>query len=198
MENEKKKLILISAPPACGKNYVSELICSALKNISYVDKDDLADLLRCSFTLCGEKLDMDGEFYLKNLRSVEYDTLLKISFSALRFNKHVLVNAPFVREVRDLKYMADLKDRAHKCGAELVVIWVCAPVEVCYERMKKRNSDRDTLKLLAWDEYVKKIDYSAPYSLEEKRAVDKLFVFDNTNAVSAQKSLNYLIEELDK
>lgn len=86
----KKKLILVSAPPACGKNYVSELICGALKNIAYIDKDDLADLLRCSFTLRGEKLDMDGEFYLKNLRSVEYATLLRIAFSSLRFTDSYL------------------------------------------------------------------------------------------------------------
>ena len=155
----RKKLILVAAPPACGKNFVSELICTKIKNIAYLDKDDLADLLYCSFTLCEQKIDMDGEFYLKNLRSAEYETLLRLAFSSLRFETLVLVNAPFLKEVRDVEYMRTIKERAMTLGAELVVIWVNTPIEVCYERMKKRNSNRDLLKLLEWSEYVKKVDY---------------------------------------
>lgn len=192
----KKKLILVAAPPACGKNYVSELICNALRNIAYVDKDDLADLLRCSFALSGEQLDMDGEFYVKHLRPVEYATLLRISFSTLRFTNCVLVNAPFVKEVRSIEYMRTLKERVASMGAELVVIWVTAPIEVCYERMKKRNAERDVLKLSTWQEYVKNIDYNAPYTLQETNAVDKLFIFDNANKITAQESLKYILEGL--
>ena len=33
----KKKLILVAAPPACGKTYVSELLAKALKNTVYLD-----------------------------------------------------------------------------------------------------------------------------------------------------------------
>lgn len=57
-----KRIILVVAPPACGKNYVSELICDALGNVSYFDKDDLSILLRRSFELCGESIDMDGDY----------------------------------------------------------------------------------------------------------------------------------------
>lgn len=192
----KKKLILVAAPPACGKNFVSELICGEIKNITYLDKDDLVDLLYCSFNLREEKIDMDGEFYVKNLRSAEYDTLLRLAFSALRFETLVLVNAPFIKEVRDVEYMRALKERTKALGAELVVIWVTAPIEVCYERMKKRNSNRDLLKLLEWHEYVKKVDYSAPYILQQSSAVDKLYVFDNTNSTMVEKSLKYILKKL--
>ena len=67
-----KKMILVAAPPACGKNYVSELICNAVGNISYFDKDDLNPLLRKSFALCKENVDMDGEFYLENEKPAYY------------------------------------------------------------------------------------------------------------------------------
>ena len=40
-------------------------------------------------------------FYLKNLRSAEYATLFDLAFSALRFSDLVLVNAPFLKEIRD-------------------------------------------------------------------------------------------------
>ncbi len=191
-----KKLILVAAPPACGKNYVSQLLCNRLKSVAYMDKDDLSGLVRCCFTHSGEKLDMDGDFYLENLRSVEYETLMRMAFSALRFEEFVVVNAPFLKEVRNVQYMRGLKQRAATMGAELILIWVSAPAAVCYDRMKQRNSDRDSLKLLDWQEYVKKIDFNTPNELVEANGVDQLFVFDNTNAETGQESLRYILEKL--
>ena len=191
-----KKLILVAAPPACGKNYVSELLCNRLKSVAYMDKDDLAGLLRCCFTHSGEKLDMDGDFYLKNLRPAEYETLMRMAFSALRFEKSVVVNAPFLKEVRDALYMRKLKAQAAAMGAQLILIWVTAPAEACYERMKQRNSDRDSLKLLDWKAYLQTIDFSVPNELVEANGVDQLFVFDNTNAETGQESLRYILEKL--
>ncbi len=190
----KKKLILVAAPPACGKTYVSELIARSVGHIVYLDKDDLADLVRRSFELCGESLNMDGEFYSKNLRPYEYSTILHIAFSTLRFEELVLLNAPLSREVRDGEYMHSLKERAASLDAELVLIWVTAPLDVCYERMKKRNSDRDTLKLENWDEYVKKIDYTAPTKLIDDEAVDRLIVFDTANDDTFASSLEKTLE----
>ena len=194
----KKKLILVAAPPACGKTYVSEFISRSVEHIVYLDKDDLADLLRRSFELCGEKLDMDGQFYVENLRSVEYSTILHIAFSTLRFEDLVLLNAPLSKEVRDSDYMRSLKKRAASLDAELVLVWVTAPPKVCYERMKKRNSDRDTLKLQNWDEYVKKIDYSAPTKLMEDKAVDSLIVFDAADDKAFAESLEKALEIIRK
>lgn len=194
----KKKLILVAAPPALGKNYVSELICDKLKSVAYIDKDDLADLLHCYFSLNDEKIDMDGDFYLKNLRSAEYSTLFHLAFSALRFERFVLINAPFLKEVRDIEFMRTLKKRANECGADLVVIWVTAPIDVCYERMKTRNSNRDTIKLSRWQEYIRQTDYSTPGVLKEVNAVDDLFVLDNTSKETAIKSVSYIIGKFEE
>jgi predicted kinase len=141
---------------------------------------------------------MDGDFYLKNLRSAEYSTLFNLAFSALRFERFVLINAPFLKEVRDIEFMQTLKKRSNECGADLVVIWITAPIDVCYERMKKRNANRDTLKLSKWQEYIKQTDYSTPSVLEEINAVDGLFVFDNTSEKTAIKSVNYIIGKLEE
>lgn len=191
-----KKLILVAAPPACGKNYVSELICKALGNVSYFDKDDLSILLRRSFELCEENINMDGQFYLENLRSAEYATLFNLAFSALRFSNSVLVNAPLLKEIRDTKYMSELRQRAAQLGAELILVWVVASSSVCYERMKARNSDRDAMKLAQWEEYLRKTDYSLPSSLKTSGAVSELFIFDNENNETATKSLKKLLDIL--
>lgn len=194
----KKKLILLAAPPACGKNYVSELLCNAMGSVAYFDKDDLAPLLRRSFALCGEAVNMDGKFYSQNLRSYEYETLMRLAFSALRFSDKVLVNAPLLKEVRDEEYMRSLKKRAEELDAELILVWVSASTESCRRRMQARNSDRDRNKLADWDAYVQGIDYSAPQMLEECGAVDKLLVFDNEDAETAKASLLKIMERLEE
>lgn len=185
----KKKLILVASPPACGKTYVSELIAETVDHIVYLDKDDLCDLLRASFAVSGQTLDMDGDFYNNHLRPAEYSTILNIAFSALRFEDRVILNAPFGKEVRDAAYMTALKDRANQQDAALILIWVTAPISLCYERMKCRNSDRDQLKLEHWEEYVKKINYTPPYELEPAGAVDRLIIFDTTDDAAVRFSL---------
>ena len=65
---QKKKLILVAAPPACGKNYVSERIAEECGHIVYLDKDDLCDLVSCAFDLCGKEHNMDSKFYSENIR----------------------------------------------------------------------------------------------------------------------------------
>jgi predicted kinase len=195
-ERMKKKLILLAAPPACGKNYVSELIGSRLPNIVYLDKDNLGKLLRRSFALCGEPVNMDGAFYLQNLRAEEYETLMDLAFSALRFSDKVLLNAPFLREVRDVDYMRGLKASAAALGAELILVWVVASPAACYARMKARNASRDVHKLADWDEYLQKTDRTIPEELARCAAVDCLFPFDNEDESAAAASLEQFLKTI--
>ena len=192
-----KKMILVAAPPACGKTYVSELIASTLGRIAYFDKDDLAPLLRASFAVSGEKIDMDGEFYINSLRPAEYSTMINIAFSALRFENLVLINAPFGKEVRDADYMLKLKERANKTDSKLILIWVTASEDVCYNRMKKRNSERDVQKLDNWEDYIKNINFTPPFELKEKGAVDELIIFDNNDDEKVKKSLDEILKVLE-
>lgn len=189
----KKKLILVAAPPACGKTYVSELLAKALGHATYLDKDALAPLLRRAFSLCGQATDMDGDFYRENLRSYEYETILDIAFSALRFEEFVILNAPFSTEVRNIDFMRSLKEKAHALDAELMLIWVSAPIDVCFERIKARNSDRDWLKIANWDEYVKKINYNAPTELESQNAVDKFSIFDTSTDQTTKQAFDEVL-----
>ena len=126
----KKKLILVAAPPACGKTYVSERIAKSLGQAVYLDKDDLCDLIRTSFAAARQPLDMDGDFYIRNIRPAEYSTMMRIAFSALRFSPYVILNAPFGKEVRDVGYMKAVKDKANQMDADLLLIWVTAPLSV--------------------------------------------------------------------
>ncbi len=191
-----KKFILVAAPPASGKTYVSELLAKSIENSVYLDKDDLADLLRAAFRVSGNEVDMDGGFYIDNLRDAEYSTILNIAFSALRFSQTVILNAPFGKEVRSSDYMKSLKERANALGARLILVWVKASPATCYERMKKRNSPRDRLKLENFEQFVSKINFTPPTPLESEGAVDRLIVFDAENRM-AEGSLKETLELLD-
>ena len=190
----KKKLILVAAPPACGKNFVSEKIAEMCGHVVYLDKDDLCDLVGCAFDLCGRERNMDSEFYSQSIRPFEYGTLMRLALSAMRFEDLVLVNAPFGKEVRDVEYMTDLKSKLRDWNAELALIWVSAPLELCYERMKQRNSPRDQWKLQNWDVYVKGINYSLPVSLLDCGAVDRLISFNNGDKREFQLSMDNVMQ----
>ena len=194
----KKKLIMVASPPACGKTYVSELIAKTVGHVVCLDKDDLRELVEASFAAAGQPFDMDSEFYRNNLRDADYATVLNIAYSTLRFEDIVLANSPFGREVRSIERMRAIKEKANALGAELMLIWVTAPPEVAYERMKKRNSDRDTLKLENWEEFVKKQNFTPPYELEAAGAVDKFIVFDSaddaTFNASFEKTMQLIME----
>ena len=192
-----KTLILVAAPPACGKNYVSEMICRAVPGVVYLDKDDLSPLLGCSFAFSGQSMDVDGAFYTEKVRPYEYETFMRLAFSALRFSDAVLLNAPFLREVRDENYMRQLKERAAAAGAKLLLIWVTAPLALCYERMRSRNSPRDILKLQDWDAYVQRTNYSAPVELRELGAVDHLLIVENENEQTAHASLDEVLKIME-
>jgi len=191
-----KHLIFVAAPPACGKNYVSDMICKSVPGIVFLDKDELAPLMRRAFFLSNQEFNMDGSFYRDNLRPFEYETLLEIAFSNLRYSDTVLVCAPFGREVRDSAVMAALKARAAELGAALILVWVSTPVDICHARMKARNARRDRGKLLAWEAYASAIRYDPPQLLADSGAVDRLFIFDNRNLQTAEESLARLLKIL--
>ena len=88
--------------------------------------------------------------------------------------------------------MRALKARANENGAKLVLVWVTASKQVCYQRMKARNADRDKGKLAQWSAYINGVDYSVPDHLKAYNAVDDLFVFDNENEIMATQSLQKL------
>lgn len=192
-----KKLILVASPPACGKTYVSKLLAGAIDQVVYLDKDDLGPIIRRAFAVSGHPVEMDGAFYLENLREAEYDTIMSIAFSALEFNRTVILNAPFGKEVRDEKHMHDIKARANAISAELVLIWVTAPIEVCHERMIARNSSRDAWKLANWQDYVSRTNFTIPTALAETGAVDRMIVFDATDELTTQTSLKNTINTLN-
>ena len=58
----KKKLILVTSPPACGKTYVAMKLAAELNHVVYLDKDALIILSRQIFEVANQPYDRSSEF----------------------------------------------------------------------------------------------------------------------------------------
>ena len=192
----KKRMILVTSPPASGKTFVSQQLAKKLPHVVYLDKDALIPLSKRIFLVAGEEYNRSSEFFEEHIRNFEYEAILDIAFEALKYEDLVLINAPFTREVRDNDYMINLKTKLAEHNAELVLIWIVTDIEVSHKRMIERNSPRDTWKLANWDTYVAGRDYSVP---NLPALSDCLVKFYNSNNEEFNESLDritkFLIEE---
>ncbi len=193
-----KKLILVTSPPACGKTFVSKEISKALDHIVYLDKDTLIGLSKQIFKVANEEYNRSSDFFEENIRNYEYDVIVDLALEALDYDSKVLINAPFTRELRDKKYMKDLKTKLKEKGAELVIIWVETSVEVCHQRMIDRNSDRDSWKLSHWDEYIAGCNFERPKEIDDPECVDDIIIFKNSSIEEFKSSIDNVVAKLNK
>jgi len=193
-----KKLILVTSPPASGKTYVSKQLASALSHVVYLDKDTLITLSKQIFVIAGEEYNRSSDFFNKNIRDYEYETIVELALEALTYDDIVLINAPFTKEIRDLNYINSLKEKLKDKNASLVVIWVETSIDITKERMIARNSDRDTWKLEHWDEYVAGSNFDIPLSLDDPYIRDDLLIFKNSSDAEFSASLKQTVSILEE
>ncbi|MBQ8983309.1 MAG: ATP-binding protein [Lachnospiraceae bacterium] len=185
-----KHLILVTSPPACGKTFVTRQLAKALNNCVYLDKDTLIVLSKQIYKVANQEYDRSSDFFHKEIRDYEYYAIMDIALEALEYNDTVLINAPFKTEIRDKKWLQEMDAKLAKRDAELVVVWVNTSVEVCHQRMIKRNSDRDKWKLEHWDEYVASQNYDAPTDIKN------LIIFENSSEEEFEQSIKDAVKQL--
>lgn len=192
----KKKLILVTSPPACGKTYVAKKLASELNHVVYLDKDALIILSRQIFEVANQPYDRSSDFFEENIRDYEYAAILDMAVDALEYDDIALINAPFTREVRNPRFMESLRQDLMRKNARLYIVWVVTDPETCKKRMIRRNSDRDTWKLAHWDEYMAKTDFSIPEELNDKSKDQELLLFYNSNEEEFRKSMKEVVKKL--
>ena len=192
----KKKLILVTSPPACGKTYVAMKLAAELNPVVYLDKDALIILSRQIFEVAGQPYDRSSDFFEEHIRDYEYAAILDMAVDALEYDDIALINAPFTREVRNPRFMESLRQDLMRKNARLYVVWVVTDPEICKKRMIRRNSDRDTWKLAHWDEYMAKTDFSIPEELNDKSKDQELLLFYNSNEEEFRKSMKEVVRKL--
>lgn len=193
-----KKFIIVTSPPACGKTYISKQLATALSHVVYLDKDTLIPLSKQIFIAAGKEYDRSSDFFNKNIRDYEYETIVALALEALNYDDIVLINAPFTKEIRDMDYINGLKTKLKEKNTSLVVIWVETSIEVCRQRMVKRNSDRDTWKLTHWDEYISTRNFDVPVALDDPNIKDDFIIFKNSSDEEFNTSLKQTVATLEE
>lgn len=194
----EKKLILVSAPPASGKTYVSMKLAENLKHVVYLDKDALVPLSNVAFNIAHEPNDRNGPFFHKYLRDVEYQVILNMGLDALKYDDIVLINAPFTKEIRDPEYINALRKELHESyNAHLAIVWVICSIETVHQRMVERNSPRDTYKLKDWEGFIKTQHFEVPTWLKVEGDPYSLILFNNNNEKEFQDSLKKTVSLLE-
>lgn len=182
-------LMLVTSPPACGKTTLAKRLAHALKETVYLDKDTLIPLSNKIFQVAGEENNRSSAFFETNIRDLEYQVILDLAFEAILYDSHVIINAPFSREIRDKQYILGLRKKLSEVDGELKVIWIDCSPEVAHRRMLTRNSVRDTWKLEHWEEYVKTENFAAP-------DIDGLLIYQNETDEIAEASFSRLLRQL--
>ena len=157
-----------------------------------------AALARQIFAVAGEEYNRSSDFFNKNIRDYEYETIVAMALEALNYENIVLVNAPFTKEIRSIDYINGLKSKLKKINASLVVVWVETSKEVCRQRMIARNSDRDSWKLAHWDEYIAGCNFDIPEALDDPNVKDDLLIFKNSSDAEFKTSLNQTVAILEE
>ena len=195
----QKKLIIVSAPPASGKTYVSMKLAETLKHVVYLDKDSLVPLSNVAYQVAGLPAAREGEFFQHYLRDVEYNVILDMAFQALKYDDLVLINAPFTKEIHTPYFIVSLREKLeHDYNARLVIVWVTCDMESVHQRMIERNSPRDVFKLKNFDAWVKTQDFEIPWNLKIENDPYSLVVFNNSNDQEFRASMKATVRLLEE
>jgi hypothetical protein len=165
--------------------------------VVYLDKDTLIILSKQIFKVTDEPYNRSSKFFEDNIRDYEYETIVALALEALDYDDIVLINAPFTEEIRDINYINNLKSKLREKNARLTVVWVETSVEVCKERMIKRNSDRDTWKLTHWEEYIAECNFDIPTPLDDPKIIDDLLIFKNSTEQEYEDSMKRIVNILE-
>ena len=192
---ESKKLILVASPAGCGKTYLAKKLARALGNVVYLDKDVLNPFGKQICRLSGVDYNPDCEFFVREVRAIEYLVTMDAALEALEFGDTVIVNAPFGKELWDSAYMTELKAKAAALDAHLYVVFIESSSEICKKRVMERNNIRDKWKLENWDEYISGVNFRSPTHLAD---ILDLYLYHNATDEIAAESFAGLLKFLGK
>ena len=165
-------LILGAGIAASGKTTFLRELVTYVYDAFLLDKDTIKEafLLRpaapqvfgtepmLNYKLSGPAILGGSTYYHKNVKLQSYYALLGVAKDNLLLGKHPVLDAPYVKELRN-GYLPEIVNPFFEgINYQTKVIFCYAPEEVIKQRMRKRGLGRDAAKLLseeAWNHFLK-------------------------------------------
>jgi predicted kinase len=138
-----------------GKSTLSKRL-SALTGAVYLDKDTIAEpLVRVALEGLGQDpSDRESNtVYLERVMPAEYETLFATAGRNLELGHSVVLDAPFVAYLADPDFLQRSTTAAEWPDARIRILHVRTSPEVVRQRLIDRGSERDRVKLAAWEQY---------------------------------------------
>lgn len=158
---EKLDILLVVGEAGVGKSAVGEMIAKN-KGYTYIDKDTATITLTEQYlAACSPTQNMhdrDSEFYLTQVRPLEYKTILALAQENLRLGNSVVITAGFESEMQMVDYLTvDPQMQAILQVANLTVVMVTVDRQTLLNRLILRNELRDKWKLDNWNAYLEQV-----------------------------------------
>jgi predicted kinase len=148
-------LILFGGLAASGKSTLGREIAQVTR-FAFLDKDTITKPLVEALLLAAHAPDgvddRQSERYVNQVRPYEYQAFLDTVIENVGLGVSTIAVAPFLREMADQAWLDTLQ--AQLPGAAIHKLWLAPSEDLLYERLRSRNSPRDSHKLSNWAEYM--------------------------------------------
>lgn len=188
------RLILVTGYAASGKTRVGKDVARRLP-ATYLDKDTLSSSFveRLLAALGQPPGDRDGDVYREDIRPFEYEGLVAAGLEAAELGADVILSAPFLAQLADAAWTANLLKEARQRGLTASAVWVTTDLKTLRHRMVGRSSPRDDLKLAGWEVYSAGMnpDLDRQFSVPTHR-------FDNSEGADYDGQIKELLKWLNR
>lgn len=153
----KIKLVLVVGVAGAGKTTVGKVLTESLGYV-FLDKDTLTQTFTGNilenYSPTKDKNGRESEFYLENVRGIEYKITLDVATENLLLGQNVIVAAPFIKEMQEKNWVEEMLESRGLTGkVDVRVVHVKSDRETEKKRIEERNEGRDAVKLANWGIY---------------------------------------------
>lgn len=161
VQQDSPTILVIGGYAGSGKTEFGRIM-ARLTGWPMLDKDSTTrPVVDAALTILGySPNDRESEFYLKNIRPAEYESLRMVAEENVKCGNSVIMTAPFIRELSDPAWTRRTIAEAEAAGASAHFAWVRCDVESMHTYIQRRGAGRDSHKLDHWDKYVAGLDLS--------------------------------------
>lgn len=164
---------MIGGLPGSGKSTMAKFLSTGL-NFTVLDKDTIANpMTERMLEISGRSNDdRESDFYLNNIRDVEYKTMMDIAFENISLGVDVVCCAPFGKEFKSEEWINAVTEKVLSLNAVVSFIVLKSDLVTIHKRILLRKETRDTWKLNNWSEYIEsavsgELDYSKKLKIVE-------------------------------
>lgn len=148
-------LVLVGGYAGSGKTEFARFLAD-VSGWALIDKDTITRRMteRLLTELGADPHDRHSEVYLKEVRPLEYISMMDAAAENLDVGTSTILAAPFISELNDDSWMRRLVNRCAGKRVEVSALWVRCDEESMREYIEFRDAPRDAWKLANWDAYA--------------------------------------------